>query len=65
MKMATQYSSMAKFIGKNLISGKLKWSTVTTNKNFAPYADEALAYIGEKGYMIDEDGRCVPVVVED
>jgi len=49
--MATSnYSSIVKFAGNNLIKGKLKWSTVTTNKNYSPHQDEILAYINEKGY---------------
>ena len=63
--MATQYTSMAKFMGNNLIKGKLTWSKVTTNKNYAPHADEALAYINEKGYYIDGNGNCVKIPDEE
>ena len=61
----TQYSSMTRFIGKNLISGKLKWSQVTTSKQYAKYADDVIDYLNEQGYMIDEEGRCVKIEQDD
>ena len=61
----TTYSVMARFAGKNLIKGKLTWSTITTNKNYSPYADEILAYINAQGYMIDDDGNCVEIPDEE
>lgn len=61
----TQYSSMTRFIGKNLIGGKIKWSQVTTSKQYAKYADEVIDYLNELGYMIDEEGRCVKIEQDD
>ena len=58
--MENAYSSMATFIGKNLIKNKLKYSTVRTNQNYAPYAEEALAYLAERHYTIVDDA-CVPI----
>ena len=65
MTQGEKFSSMARWIGKNLINGKATWSQVTTNKQTAKYADEALEYINEMGYMIDEEGQCVKIEQDD
>ena len=65
MTLEDAYSSMARWAGKNLINGKATWSQVTTNKQTAKYADEALEYLNEQGYMIDEEGRCVKIEQDD
>lgn len=55
---------MATFIANNLISGKLTWAKVENSKVYSKYADAALIVLDQKGYMIDEDGNCVPKPAE-
>ena len=55
---------MATFMANNLISGKLTWEQVEKSPTYAKYADAALVVLDQKGYMIDEEGKCVPKVSE-
>ena len=52
---------MANFLARNLINGKIHWSQIENSKTYAKYADAVLAVLETKGYMIDEEGNCVPV----
>lgn len=56
---------MAGFIAKNLINGKLTWERVENSKTYSKYADAALAVLESNGYMIDSDGKCVPIPKTD
>lgn len=48
---------MAKVIGNKLIMGGITFADV--EKKYAKYKDDVLAYIDSKGFMIDDDGKCV------
>ena len=54
---------MANFLARNLIAGKIKWAQIENSKTYAKYADAVLVVLEAKGYMIDENGDCVPVPV--
>jgi len=51
---------MASFLARNLIAGKIKWSQIENSKTYAKYADATLVILEEQGYIIDENGNCVP-----
>ena len=52
---------MAGFIAKNLINGKLTWERVETSRTYSKYADAALVVLESKGYMLDDEGKCVKI----
>lgn len=54
---------MANFLARNLIAGKIKWAQIENSKTYAKYADAVLVVLEAQGYMIDENGDCVPVPV--
>ena len=55
---------MSTFMANNLISGKLSWEKVEKSPTYAKYADAALVVLDQRGYMIDENGNCVPKIPE-
>lgn len=56
---------MTKFICTNLINGKLTFAKVKASKTYSPYIDAVIAELDARGYMIDEEGNCVPKPKED
>lgn len=56
---------MVDFLANNLIKGKLKWATLEKSKAYSKYTDAVIAELDSRGYMIDENGNCVPKPVEE